>query len=267
MNLLLSNDDGIYAAGIRFLAQELKNHYNITIVAPESQKSGASHSLTCIKPVRVRQITLPELPDIPAYAVEGTPADCVRIGCTSLEIPVDLVVSGINHGANLGSDVLYSGTVGAAMEGALIGKPALAVSCYPIQPVDFSAASRAALWTIEYMRRNPLPQGMILNLNAPELPISEIKGLRLAGLELQKYEELHAQFEDPFGARYFWAPLGKITEPSKHDYTDERYVQEGYVTLTPIHYDIACYSYMKSMDVSGFNLSELYRYKQNNTNE
>ncbi len=261
MNLLLSNDDGIYAAGIRFLAQELKNHYNITIVAPESQKSGASHSLTCIKPVRVRQITLHELPDIPSYAVEGTPADCVRIGCTSLEIPVDFVVSGINHGANLGSDVLYSGTVGAAMEGALIGKPALAVSCYPIQPVDFSAASRAALWTIEYMRRNPLPQGMILNLNAPELPISEIKGLRLAGLELQKYEELHAQFEDPFGARYFWAPLGKITEPSKLDYTDERCVQEGYVTLTPIHYDIACYSYMESMDVSGFNLSELYRYK------
>ena len=257
MNLLLSNDDGVFAAGIRALAQELKQHHNVVIVAPESQRSGASHSMTSIQPVRVRSVTLPELPDITAYAVDGTPADCVRIGCACLDIPIDVVVTGINHGANLGSDVLYSGTVGAAMEGALVGKQALAVSTYPYNPVDFSAAARAALWTLEYMKKNPLPHGMLLNLNAPELPVSEIRGIRLSGLCLQEYKNTHVEYVDPFGMRFFWAPLEKTTECAPDADTDERWVREGYVTLTPIHYDIACYSYMKRMDVSDFDLTGL----------
>lgn len=266
MNLLLSNDDGVFAAGIRALAEELHNHHHVTIVAPESQRSGASHSFTYAQPVRVRKVTLPELPDIDAYAVDGTPADCVRLGCTSLNIPVDLVVSGINHGANLGSDVLYSGTVGAAMEGALLGKPAIAVSCYSHNPIHFSAASRAALWTVDYVHRYPLPTGMILNLNAPDLPVPEVHGMRLCGLCLQQYEDIHAQFQDPSGMRYFWAPMGKLTECAPEEDTDERWVRDGYITLTPIHFDIACYSYMKNMDISDFDLACLAERPQEDAN-
>lgn len=257
MNLLLSNDDGVFAAGIRALAQELKQYHNVAIVAPESQKSGASHSMTSVQPVRVRKVTLPELPDVPAFAVDGTPADCVRIGCTSLGLPVDMVVTGINHGANLGSDVLYSGTVGAAMEGAFLGKQSFAASTYPDNPVDFSAAARSALWTVDYIRRHPLPQGMILSVNAPELPVSEIRGMRLCGLKLQQYKNTHVEYEDPYGMRFFWAPIEKITECEPDEDTDERWVRDGYVTLTPIHFDIACYSYMKGMDVSDFDISVL----------
>ncbi len=256
MNLLISNDDGVFSAGIRALAQELKSRHHVTVVAPESQKSGGSHAITCTQPVRVRKVTLPGLEDVEAYAADGTPADCVRLGCTSLDIVVDMVVSGINHGGNLGTDVLYSGTVGAAMEGAILGKPALATSCNNHFPNDFSAASRAALWAVDYLFQNPMPKGMLLNLNAPDIAAADVKGVKLARLCLQQYEYRHAQFTDPSGLRYFWTPFGKLTECDGLD-IDERWVREGYVTLTPIHYDIACYNYMKHMDVSGFDLSGL----------
>ncbi len=149
------------------------------------------------------------------------------------------------------------GTVGAAMEAALSGLPAIAVSCAAHNPVDFSAAARAALWAVDYVKQNPLPRNMVLNLNAPELPISEIKGIRLASLCLQKYENTHACFEAPGGMKYFFAPFGKLTEVSEHDDNDEKWIRDGYVTLTPIHYDITCYSYMGKMDVSGFDLTGL----------
>lgn len=254
MNLLLSNDDGVFSAGMHALVAELRAQHSVTVVAPESQRSGAGHGITCVQPVRVREVTLQDFPDVPAFAVDGTPADCVRLGCTSLGLNIDMVIAGINHGANLGSDVLYSGTVGAAMEGALLGKPAIAASCYNHRAVDFSAAARATLWAIDHIEKNPLPPGMMLNLNAPELPIHEIKGVKLAGLCLQTYGGDHAAYEDPHGMRFFWMPLESKTTPCG-DGMDESYVREGYVTLTPIHYDIACYTYMKQMDVSDFDLN------------
>jgi len=257
MNLLISNDDGVFSAGLRALVEELKPHHHVAVVAPESQRSGGSHSITCVQPIRVRPVTLPGLEDIEAYAVDGTPADCVRLGCTSLRLPADMVLTGINHGGNLGSDVLYSGTVGAAMEGAILAKPAIAVSCNSDAPSDFSAAARSALWTVDYVRRNPLPAGMLLNLNAPELPVPEIKGVKLAGLCLQQYDNDHAEFTDPFGMRYFWTPPGKLTRCEGGEDTDECWIREGYVTLTPIHFDITNYDYMQKMDVSDFDLSNL----------
>lgn len=265
MNLLISNDDGVFSAGISALAQELKNHYHITIVAPESQRSGGSHAITCAKPVRVRKVTLPGLEDIDAYAVDGTPADCVRLGCTSLGVDVDMVVSGINHGGNLGTDVLYSGTFGAAMEGAILGKAALATSCNNHFPMDFTAASRGALWAVDYLFRNPMPKGMVLNLNAPDISAADVRGVKIAGLCLQQYDYKHAQFTDPSGLKYFWTPSGKLTECAEEDTTDEKWVREGYITLTPIHYDIACYAYMEKMDVSSFDLSNLASRPKNET--
>lgn len=257
MNLLLCNDDGIFSAGIHALASELKPHHTITIVAPEAQRSGTGHAITCVEPVRVRKVTLAGLEGIDAYALTGTPADCARIGCTSLGLDIDMVISGINHGANLGSDVLYSGTVGAAMEGVLNGVPAIAISCYNHRAADFSAAARSALWAVSHTMENPLPRGMLLNINAPELPISEIKGVKLARLCLQTYGGAHSCFEDPYGMKHLWMPLeDKVTafpQDENNDY-DEYWVRRGYVTITPIHYDITCYAYMQEMDVSSFSL-------------
>ncbi|MDL2217313.1 5'/3'-nucleotidase SurE [Christensenellaceae bacterium OttesenSCG-928-M15] len=258
MNLLLCNDDGVFSAGIHALAMELLPHYNIFIAAPESQRSGAGHGITCAKPMRVRNVTLAGLEDVKTFAVDGTPADCARLGITSLGLEVDMVLSGINHGANLGSDVLYSGTVGAAMEAALLGLPAIAVSVYNHDARDFSAAARGALWAIDYVKKNPLPKGMILNLNAPELPAGDIRGIKLAPLGLQTYSSAHANFEDPFGMKYFWTPIAEKTTTFEPDEdVDERWVREGYVTLTPIHYNITHYDYMKRMDVSSFSLLPL----------
>ncbi len=255
MNILLSNDDGIFAEGLRALAEELRHFHKIVVVAPDSQRSGTSHACTYAEPVCVKKVQLPTMPDIPAFSTSGTPADCVRLGCTSLGFDVDLVVSGINHGANLGTHVLYSGTVGAAMEAVLGGKPAIAMSCYSWKPADFSAAARVALWAVSHVEQNPLPSGMLLNVNVPELPVAEIKGVRLTGLYRQAYEEKHVQFTDPLGHKtYFW--MSPTDRPPIEDGTDidERWVQNGYVTLTPIHYDITCYSYMSGMDVSDFHL-------------
>ncbi|MDL2258635.1 5'/3'-nucleotidase SurE [Eubacteriales bacterium OttesenSCG-928-K08] len=265
MNLLLSNDDGVFSAGMLALARELAPHHNIRIVAPDTQRSGAGHGVTFVTPVRVKKVTLPDLPDVPAYEASGTPADCVRLGCTGLDFDVDMVISGINHGANLGSDVLYSGTVGAAMEGALLGLPAIATSSYNHFTIDFSAAARATLLAIEYVRKHPLPKGMILNLNAPELPISEIKGIKFAGLCLQTYDAKYAKFDDPFGMTYYWMPIEKSStafEQCDKNY-DESWVREGYVTLTPIHYDITNYAYLKTMRPEDFDFNAFKEGKGN----
>lgn len=254
MNILISNDDGVFSEGLRVIAQALSLHYNVTVVGPEMQRSGASHASSFMEPVRIRAVTLPECPDVAAYAASGTPADCVRIGCTSLGIHPDLVVAGINHGENLGTHVHYSGTVGAAMEAAFAGLPAIATSCCHHNPTDFSAAVRATLWTVDFVRRNPLPPAMMLNLNTPHLPLSEIKGIKLASLHFQKYDSEHAQFEDPFGRHFFWTKFEPRAALEDTQDNDLRWAQNGYVTLTPIHCDITCYSYMETMDVSNFDL-------------
>lgn len=255
MKILISNDDGVFSEGLRALAQMLSKHFSVTVVGPEMQRSGASHASSFTEPVRVRKVTLPECPDVVAYATTGTPADCVRLGCTSLGIDPDLVVTGINHGENLGTHVHYSGTVGAAMEAAFAGKSAIASSCCHYDPTDFSAAAVASLWAVNFVRNNPLPPAMILNLNTPHLPISEIKGIKLAKLHFQKYDSEHAQFEDPFGRKFFWTKFEPRTCLPHTEDNDLYWAQAGYVTLTPIHCDITCYSYMKTMDVSGFDLT------------
>lgn len=254
MNILISNDDGVFSEGLYALVEALHPHYHIAVVAPDQQRSGASHSCTFAEPVSMRQVSLPGFPDILAYAASGTPADCVRLGCTQLPFSPDLVVTGINHGANLGTHVLYSGTVGAAMEAALSGKPAIATSCCNWNPQHFATAAAATLWALRYVEQTPLPPHMILNLNTPDLPPGQVKGIRLTGLHIQKYDEQHIRFEDPRKNTYYWMDFLE-REPHDPDVDDDyHWIQDGYCTLTPIHCDIACYSYMKTMDVSDFSI-------------
>lgn len=257
MRILVSNDDGVFSEGLRALVSELHPHHDVVVVAPDMQRSGTSHASTFVEPVRVRKVTIKNLPEVTAYAASGTPADCVRLGVTSMGIEPELVVAGINHGANLGSHVLYSGTVGAAMEAALAGVPAIATSCCAWQPTEFAAAARASLWAVEYVRQAPLPPNMILNLNTPELPVPDIKGIKLTGLALQHYDSEHATFEDPRGMQYFWATYENRPPVDTTLDNDLRWVEEGYATLTPIHCDITCYSYMKTMQLPTFQLSKM----------
>ena len=247
MHLLLCNDDGVYAEGIRALALELKKEHTITIIAPDSQRSGAGHSFTCNQPICMKEVTVPGLEDIPTYSISGTPLDCVKLGCCNNEFPVDMVVSGINHGGNLGWDVLYSGTFGAAMEAALLGKPAIAVSCYASAPNDFSGAAYAAHCAVSFLVQHPLPSATVLNVNAPDLPLSDIKGVRIAPLCPQVYDLPYPVFTIPNGDRYYFAPGRKLVDFQPEDDLDERWVRDGYITYTPVKADMTAYESMKSL--------------------
>lgn len=253
MKLLLSNDDGVFAPGIAALAMELKQHFEIVIVAPERERSGASHCMTYDVPLRARKVVLPGLEDVPAYAVNGTPADCVRLGCGNLFPETQIVVSGINRGANLGSDVFYSGTVGAAMEGAFVGRPAIAVSNIKWDQNHLDVAAKTAKWAVDYLMAHPMKPYSVLNINVPDLPKEEIRGIRLTGLAFRRYDEIYEERRDTVGRPYYWMPAGKPQADGPED-NDERWANEGYITLTPIHYDIADYSFMKQMNVDDFKL-------------
>ncbi len=252
MNLLLTNDDGVYAPGIRALALALKEEHSVTIVAPHIQRSGAGHSFTYATPLELKEVTLPGLEDISVFSLTGTPVDCTKLGLSNLGLTIDMVVSGINHGSNLGSDVLYSGTVGAAMEGALLGKQAIAVSNYALNPTDFSAACWAARQAVRYLSHSPLPLGRLLNVNAPDCSEADILGVKIAPLCLQEYEQVYTPFTPPSGKRFFFVPNGKLTQFGPEDDLDERWVQEGYVTITPLGFDLTDRDSLHKMDVAAF---------------
>ena len=232
MKILLTNDDGLHAPGIAALADAIGEKYDLWVVAPHEERSGASHALTMNAPLRV----IPH--GSQRFATSGTPVDCVYLGIHDLlgGMP-DLVISGINRGANLGDDVLYSGTVGAAREAALNDLPALAVSLASDGGKDhFSAAATLALLVVEQMVANPLPGGTYLNLNVPNRPLDEILGLKVCGLGRRHYEPLVERRDDPRSKPYFWIggePLGLgMTEG-----TDGWWIRKGFASLTPMGLD------------------------------
>ena len=200
MHILISNDDGIDAAGIEALATHIEQLAKITIVAPDRDRSGASNSLTLDQPIRILSHRDNR------YRVAGTPTDCVHLALTGLlEKEPDMVVSGINRGANLGDDVIYSGTVAAAMEGRFLGLPAIAVSlAFEGKPSHFESAGRAVVELIERLLLDPLPADTILNVNVPDLPWSEIKGYEVTRLGHRHRAEPFVLQEDPRGRPVYW---------------------------------------------------------------
>ncbi|MGY6588542.1 MAG: 5'/3'-nucleotidase SurE [Wenzhouxiangella sp.] len=238
MHILISNDDGLYAPGIRLLAEKLAAHCErVTIVAPDRDRSGASNSLTLDQPIRV------ERQDDNRFKVFGTPTDCVHIAITGLlgDEP-DMVVSGINHGANLGDDVLYSGTVAAAMEGRFLGLPAMAVSLVYGEggPRHYASAAEAASILMQQLVREPLPADTILNVNVPDLPWDEIRGFETTRLGHRHRSEHVIPLEDPRGRSFFWiGPPGDESDSGPG--TDFQAVRNGYVSVTPIHVDLTRY--------------------------
>jgi 5'-nucleotidase len=237
MNILLSNDDGYQAPGLQVLAAELAGIGDIHVVAPDRDRSGASNSLTLDAPIRAKQA------DSGFFCVDGTPTDCVHLAITGLlESEPDMVVSGINSGANMGDDVLYSGTVAAAMEGRFLGYPAIAVSMATEgeRPQHYATAARVTLELVQRVIAGSLPADTILNVNVPDVSWNELKGMQATRLGHRHKSEPVIREMDPRGRPVYWVgPVGP--EQDSGPGTDFHAVRSGYVSITPLDVDLTRY--------------------------
>lgn len=232
MRILLSNDDGYFSPGIQALASELAKVADITVVAPERDRSGASNSLTLDRPLQLRRAANG------FYYVNGTPSDCVHLAVTGmLDMVPDMVISGINHGANMGDDTVYSGTVAAATEGYLLGVPALAVSLVGHSPTQFETAARLAREMVERLQRAPFGEPVLLNMNVPDLPYDEVRGIRVTRLGKRHPAESVVRSVNPRGETIFWiGAVGGVADAGEG--TDFRAIGEGFVSVTPLQIDL-----------------------------
>lgn len=234
MHLLLVNDDGIQAPGIGALAAGLKDIARITVVAPERQRSASSHAITLHKPLRARTVELD--PAITAYEINGTPADCVKLALAVLcRTPPDMVISGINAGANMGLDILYSGTASAAAEGALQGIPAIAVSLVD-EPFDYAASVRITRLLAEKTKACGLPGHTFLNVNVPPVDYGKLAGIAVTRLGVRAYRNTFEHRVDPLGRDYYWQAGEILPEESSAD-TDVGAVAANRVSVTPVRFD------------------------------
>ena len=240
MKILVSNDDGVHADGIRGLCEALSAHPDVVVVAPDRNHSGASHSLTLENPLRVESMAHNGF-----IAVKGTPTDCVHLAVNELLKPLpDMVVSGINHGANLGDDVIYSGTVAAATEGRHLGLPAMAVSLVGSQ--HFASAAHYACRLVQGLMRRPLPADQILNVNVPDLPLAQIKGIRVTRLGCRHPAEAVIVEQDPRGRPIYWiGPPGATLDAGEG--TDFSAIEAGFVSITPLQVDMTAYRHLDGL--------------------
>jgi 5'-nucleotidase len=232
LRILLSNDDGYQSDGLATLALSISDLAEVVIVAPDRNQSGASHSLTLETPLRVGRTR------DGIYYVNGTPTDCVHLALTGfLDDEPDMVIAGINHGANLGDDVLYSGTVAAAAEGRFLGLPAIAVSLVGENPRHFDTAGHAIRVLIQQLENSPLPPDTTLNINVPDVPYQELRGFRSTRLGYRHRAEPVIESHDPKGRLLYWvgaAGAGQDAGPG----TDFHAVENGFISVTPLHFDL-----------------------------
>lgn len=242
MKILISNDDGVHAIGISALANEIAKIAEVTVIAPDRNRSGASNSLSLQVPVRIYQLSNGY------YSVTGTPTDCVHLAVTGmLDTKFDMVISGINAGANLGDDVIYSGTVAAASEGRVLGLPSLAFSLVGKDPQkNFETAAIVARQIIEHIKKMPLTQATILNINIPDVPFEELKGFELTRLGKRHPAQEAIKAKDPRGYTVYW--IGSSGEEEDTGLgTDFGAVKNNFVSITPIKIDMTNYSAFQEM--------------------
>lgn len=244
MRILVTNDDGIHARGLYALVKELQAIAEIYVVSPDRERSGTGHSITVFDPIKVMPTRISGAKR--AWIVGGTPVDCVKLAVSRLAPgPVDLVVSGINHGPNLGTDVLYSGTVSAAAEGVIMGVPAIAVSLNDYQAeidTDFAALFTRNL--IRTVMRQGIDDATLININIPALGPDQIRGIRITRLGTRNYDNLFEERRDPRGNAYYWMGGGVVQETQESD-SDVTAVEEGFISITPIHLDLTDYALME----------------------
>jgi 5'-nucleotidase len=264
MNLLISNDDGIFSLGIRTLANTLAAaDHQITVVCPDRERSATGHGLTLHKPIRAEQVESVFHPAVQAWACSGTPSDCVKLALGALLTePPDMVLSGINHGSNLGTDVLYSGTVSAAMEGIIEGIPSVAFSLTSFSSQEFQPAANFAKALLDQVADCPLPQDTLLNVNVPAVPEAEIAGVAITRQGIRRYIDQFEKRVDPRGKTYYWLAGEVIEEVTEIELesieslklkmsqldrewfqkipTDVQAIRKNYITVTPLQYNLTC---------------------------
>ncbi len=244
--ILVTNDDGIYTDGIYWLWEAVKDFGNALVVAPDTEKSAVGHAITITNPLRTKYVN--RRGGFSGYAVNGTPADCVKIAVRSiLKSPPDLVVSGINYGANVGTNVIYSGTVSAATEGTIFGIPSIAVSIDSHHPKDFKSAMDITQNTLKKVLKFGLPEGTLLNVNVPDIPDEKIKGTRITTQGNAYFKDRFEKREDPRGNIYYWM-TGESIDPDSSGNTDSRALKDGYISVTPIHYRLTNESFMSDLE-------------------
>lgn len=229
--ILICNDDGIFAAGIRTLARRMAEIGTIVIVAPNQQQSAVGHALTVSSPLRIEKFDLED--GLHGFAINGTPADCVKIAVQHLlDAPPDILISGINHGRNTAVSLVYSGTVSGATEGTMLGVPSIAVSLDShASDAHFDAAAEVAASVVAHVLEEGLPEGTLLNLNVPNLPIAEIAGIKVVPQGLSYWDDRYEERLDPIGQPYYWLKGEYVREGEG---CDDHALEQGYAALTPI---------------------------------
>ncbi len=240
MYILLTNDDGIMASGIQALRKACEKIADVVIVAPDRERSASGHGITMHKPLRVEEN---KYGSSPGFAVSGTPADCVKLALEKLlNRTPDLIISGINKGSNLGTDVLYSGTVSGALEAIINNIPSIAVSLEYRNKGDFKVAAAFAAQLAKYIMEKPLPANTFLNVNIPDLDAKSIKGIRIVKIGSKRYINTIEERKDPRGRSYYWLS-GNLRENLETN-TDIWAIAHNYIAISPLHYDLTNYRAM-----------------------
>lgn len=241
MRILITNDDGIYSRGVQTLVGELSKTAELYLIAPDRERSGTGHSITVFDPIRVIEKSFPGVKQ--AWVINGTPVDCVKIALARLiEEKIDLVISGINHGYNLGNDVLYSGTVSAAAEAVMMGCPSLAVSLgWERSDGDFDFAARLTVQLVNSLMHWGIDPRTLVNINIPAVEKSQIKGIRVCKLGLRNYGNMFEERHDPRGNTYYWMG-GNILQEEQDTDSDVYAVEHNYISVTPISLDLTNYA-------------------------
>jgi 5'-nucleotidase len=249
--ILVSNDDGIAAPGIEAIVRELKKIGTVIVVAPDKQQSAVGHAITMNDPLRVKKII--KNGKFFGYAVQGTPADCVKIAVRALlKRRPDIVVSGVNHGSNTAISIIYSGTVSAATEGTILGIPSMAVSLTTHGPADFRYAAAMGRKIASVILKKGLPRRTLLNVNVPPLPAGRIKGILVTGQGKAVWNDTFDHRRDPSGVEYYWL-TGTLEEIDTDLAYDEAAVSGRYVSVTPIQYDLTDYAMIEEMKTWNLN--------------
>jgi 5'-nucleotidase len=245
--ILICNDDGITAPGILNLIEAVKDIGHVTVVAPDSAQSGMGHAISVGKPLRVYEQNLPH--GRKGYACSGTPVDCIKLATGVLmDAKPDILLSGINHGANSSISVVYSGTMSAAMEGAIEGIPSIGFSlCDFAHDADFSASQKIARILVENALSQPLPKGALLNVNIPKLKYQDMKGIKITRQAVGRWVEEFDKRVDPHGRNYYWL-TGKFNIEDDGQDTDEWALENGYVSVCPVQFDLTAHHYLPTLN-------------------
>jgi len=254
MRILVTNDDGIFSEGIYKLAKSMQSKGEVIVVAPDSERSATGHAITMHSPLTVKKVKFFDT-EIKAYSVNGTPADCVKIG---VEVVLknnrpDIVISGINNGPNLGTDVIYSGTVSAAVESAIMDIPSIAISMASYEPGQLDDAAEFASSILSKIVENNTLHNIVININYPTIPKDQVKGVKVTTLGTRRYDNAFTERKDPWGNSYYWIS-GTVREMKQDEDSDIAAISKNYISITPIHFDLTHFKHFEELKKWDFNL-------------